>query len=86
MLLICKRLNSSNAFLYLRLKQPPPSPSTPPRRQKVGGEKAALRQQRVELEDKEADIASREQTIRGLEAKVWGAALAVIVDPPNAQA
>lgn len=52
----------------------------------MGGEKAALRQQRVELEDKEADIASREQTIRGLEAKVWGAALAVIVDPPNAQA
>ncbi len=37
---------------------------------KVGGEKAALRQQRLELEDKEAEINKRQESVRILDAKV----------------
>lgn len=37
---------------------------------KVGGEKAALRQQRSELEDKQAELATREEQVQALHAKV----------------
>lgn len=38
---------------------------------KVGAEKAALRQQRLGLEEKEAEINKRREDIRTLDAKVW---------------
>lgn len=36
----------------------------------VGGEKASLRQQRSELEDKHAEMVARENKLRDLDAKV----------------